>query len=701
MFDKQWVYYSEKNKNVHGSSCPDIDPDNKYHLPEFIKNLLANRLSLGSFTLDSYFNPCIDNLSSPFEIDGMMDAVDRILMAQESDEKVTVFGDYDCDGITATFVLYHFLTKYMNMNVDYYIPNRLTEGYGMSEQSVRKIADSGTTLIITVDNGIAAANEIQLLAEMGVDVVVTDHHKKPEIIPDACAVVDPVNSRENDPNKYLAGCGVAFKLVCALAIELGIPEVTEAYIPVVSVGTIGDSVPLLGDNRIIVRHGLEHMVDTTVTGLKALLEQMPARKNSSGGVTGSYIMYSIVPKINAAGRLGNSQMALEMLLCENMNQASELATRLIDENTKRQEKESEIASQATNAQNILTKDSDAIVIAYNKDWHHGVIGIVASRLVEKFNKPSFVMAAAEDNTIVGSGRSVDGFDLHAALTHAKEYIVKFGGHEAACGLTISLDNVQPFIEKINEYAQSFTDKQLPPPHIVIDSLVDPEELTVQNIELLDKMEPFGMGNPEPVLCIPSLQVERCSLVGADGKHVKIRFSYIGSNNEKKYIDGIAFSKSAFAPLIGKTKKAGVVFTPSINTWNGVTSVSLLITDICDGEYSIDKDLRCVYNDAYITCRGFTLDRNILAHVYKAMSSASQRFGQDDIMKIRDTLQNHGINCTWYILKTALAVFTELGLIKKLNKGMYECIAQQDRVDLAASKIFTGNTAQRKDNNGLQ
>lgn len=692
MFDKQWVYYNKNDINIEGTICPDID--SQYQLPEFIKNLLAKRLVAGSFTIDNYFNPSIENLCSPFEIEGMMDAVDRILMAQESDEKVTVFGDYDCDGITATFVLYHFLTKHMNMNVDYYVPNRLTEGYGMSEQSVRKIADSGTTLIITVDNGIAAAEEIQLLAQMGVDVVVTDHHKKPEIIPDACAVVDPVDTSETNPNKYLAGCGVAFKLVCALALELGMPEASEAYIPVVSVGTIGDSVPLLGDNRIIVRHGLEHMSDTTVTGLKALLEQVPPRKNSSGGVTGSYIMYSIVPKINAAGRLGNSQMALELLLCEDMNRASELAASLIDENTKRQEKESEIASQATNTKNILTRDSDSIVIAYNKDWHHGVIGIVASRLVEKFNKPSFVMAAAEDNTIVGSGRSVDGFDLHAALTYAKEHIVKFGGHEAACGLTICLDNVQPFIEKVNEYAQSFKDKQLPPPHIVIDSLVDPEELTVQNIELLDKMEPFGMGNPEPVLCIPSLTIECCSLVGSDGKHVKIRFSYIDSNNEKKYIDGIAFSKSAFAPLIGKIKKAGVVFTPSINTWNGVTGVSLLITDICDGEYSIDKDLRCVYNDAYITCRGFTLDRNILAQVYKAIRTVSEKFGPDDIIKIRDTLQGHGINCTWYILRTALAIFTELGLIKKLNKGMYECVTCGDRVDLATSKIFTSNTAKR-------
>ena len=165
-------------------------------------------------------------------------------------------------------------------------------------------------------------------------------------------------------------------------------------------------------------------------------------------------------------------------------------------------------------------------------------------------------------------------------------------------------------------------------------------------------------------------------------------------NEKKYIDGIAFSKSAFAPLIGKIKKAGVVFTPSINTWNGVTGVSLLITDICDGEYSIDKDLRCVYNDAYITCRGFTLDRNILAQVYKAIRTVSEKFGPDDIIKIRDTLQGHGINCTWYILRTALAIFTELGLIKKLNKGMYECVTCGDRVDLATSKIFTSNTAKR-------
>lgn len=683
MFDKQWVMNREnyqKSKTTYAQ-----DPQ----LPHFVNTLLACRLADKDISLEKFLNPRIEDLSDPCDIEGMTDAVDRIIMAQEAGEKVTIFGDYDCDGITATYVLYHFLAKHMGMQVEYYIPNRLTEGYGMAEASVSQIAQDGTTLMITVDNGIASRKEIELLAQMGVDVIVTDHHKKPEELPECCAVIDPVDLPDSDPHRYLAGCGVAFKLVCALARELGIQETTEKYIPAVMIGTIGDSVPLIGDNRIIAGYGLQYMEATKIMGLKALLHLIPSRSRTLQNISSSYILYSIVPKINAAGRLGNSEKALELLLCENERDAMQMASQLIEENTKRQEKESEIATQATDKVYHLTEEDDSVILAYNKNWHHGVIGIVASRLVEKYRKPAFVMAALDESEklIVGSGRTVDGYNLHSAVSYAKDYLVKFGGHEAACGLTLELDKVRSFIDKINEYSKiSEQDAQIPPPNIVIDAIVEPEELTVENINILNKLEPFGVGNPEPVLCMNSLKIERVSLVGADGKHVKIRFSYNDHNTEKKYIDGIAFSKSAYAPLINKIKKAAVVFTPAINTWNGNTEVSLQITDICDGEYSIDNELGCVYNDAYITAEGYTLDRAKLVAVYKALGNMSSKFGQKDIEKIRDILQSHGINCTWYGLKVALSVFTELGIVKKAGRGMYEIVSCQ-KVELTSSKIF--------------
>ena len=683
MFDKQWVMNKsdyDKNRGVY---------QNDMQMPHFINLLLRSRVAEENFSPEKYLNPVLEDLSSPFDIEGITDAVDRILIAQEAGEKVTVFGDYDCDGISATFVIYHFLKKYMKMDVDYYIPNRLTEGYGMSQVSSVQIAQNGTTLIITVDNGISAVDEIALLAQMGVDVVVTDHHKKPDNLPECCAVVDPVDCPDCDPNRYLAGCGVAFKLVCALAAELGIDDVVEQYIPVVTIGTIGDSVALKGDNRIIASYGLANMKNSVIKGLRALINLLPARATSVQTVTSSYVMYSIVPKINAAGRLGNAHRALELLLCENEKDAADIARKLIDENTKRQEMESEIVSQALQPENILTQDNDSVVVAYNKDWHHGVIGIVASRLTDKYKKPAFVMSALdeEQKQIVGSGRSVDGYDLHRAVSYAKEYVVKFGGHEAACGLTLEYDKVRSFIDKINEYTKQVEEKKaLPPAHIVIDAIVSPEEITVDGVKWLNKLEPFGVGNPEPVLCIKNLQVERVGLVGNDGKHVKMKFSYIDADGGKRYLDGISFSKSAYAPLIGKIKSAAVIFTPTINTWNGNTEVSLQILDMCDGEYSIDNNIRCVYNDAYITAPGYILNRALMVAVYKAICNMPPKFGSDDIIRIREVLLQHDICCTWYALKTAINVFTELGLIKKSSKGTYE-IAASRKVELSSSSIF--------------
>ena len=679
MFDKQWIF-NIKQHNDYLEFCKANGLETS-----FVDEIMFKRGIEGK-------TGSIDTLSDPYILPDMAKAVDRILTAVEDGEKIAVFGDYDADGVTATAVLYHFLQNIAEADVVSYIPDRLTEGYGMSVAAVDSLCEVGVTLIVTVDNGIVAFDQIAHAAELGIDVVVTDHHKCADVLPECCAVVDPCILKEETPLNNLCGAGVAFTLVRALADEIGVYEEISRYIPIVMIGTLGDVVPLTGDNRVIVKYGMEKLCDFGWIGLESLISKITEGKSSQQKISSMFISYQLVPKLNAAGRLGNAMRAFELLVCEETNEAARLAEELIAENTKRQATEAEIAEKAMKEDSLKTTDKDCIVLAMGENWHHGVIGIVASRLTEKYKKPSFVLSIEKDsegkNDIArGSARSVKGFNLHKALTECASLLEKFGGHEMAAGLSIPTENIPQFIESMNAYAEQNNQYQ-EPSNLQIDAVVSPYELTVKSVERLEELEPYGQGNSQPMICVRNLTLVGCSKVGEGGKHLKLAFSYERPEGGRFSVEGIAFSQGPYENMI---KSIGnvccVVCRAEINQWQGRKSVSLVISDIHDDDYNIDNLLKCVYNSDYITGRGFVPKRKTLAAMYKCFVQYGESFKFNDLFRIRDCVRKSGIPCTWYEIRSGLDIFTELGLIARKDKQNF-CIEKvSEKVELETSQFY--------------
>lgn len=679
MFDRQWIF-NIKQHNEYIDSC-----QNKSKKMTFVDEIMHKRGIFGK-------TGGVETLSDPYILPDMAGAVDRILNAVEEGELIAVFGDYDADGVTAAAVLCHFLQKVMSAEVIPYIPDRISEGYGMSAEAIDKLSEEGVTLIVTVDNGIVAFEQIEYAISLGMDVVVTDHHKCAERLPECSAVVDPCILKEDTPLSQLCGAGVAFTLIRALAEEIGANEEIARYIPIVMIGTLGDVVPLVGDNRVIVKYGLEHIHDFNWVGLEKLLNIINEGKTSQPSISSMFISFQLVPKLNAAGRLGNAMRAFELLVCDDDSEAEQLARELMNENAKRQETEAEIAEKAMQEENLKTTDADAVVVALGEDWHHGVIGIVASRLTDKYKKTSFVLTVdnneeGRNDVAKGSARAVKGFDLHKALTGCAHLLEKFGGHEMAAGLTIKVENIPEFIEYMNDYARDNLVCHLPA-NIEIDAVVMPEEITLEEVERLSDLEPHGTGNPAPMLCVRNLQPIRCAKVGESGKHLKMTFCTEDATGRRLTFEGIAFSQGTYEDMIKSIgKKCSVVCKAEINVWQGRKSISLLISDIHDADYNIDNNIKCVYNSDYITDRGFLLDRNTLAAMYKHFISYGESFKFNDLYRIRESMRRMGILCTWYEIRCGLDVFIELGLIKRKDKQTFFIVKNAEKVNLSQSCIY--------------
>ena len=673
MFDKQWFF----NISQHNRYISDCKEEGK--TPSFVDEIFYKRGIEGA-------PGGLECLSDPYALPNMDRAVDRILTAAEEGERVAVFGDYDADGVTASAVLYHFLKNILELDVFCYIPDRLSEGYGMSCAAIDKLAKEEVSLIVTVDNGIMAFDEITHAAALGIDVVVTDHHKCGERLPECIAVVNPCILAERTPARNLCGAGVAYALVSALADALGVFEEIRRYVPIVMIGTLGDAVALTGDNRILVKYGMEHLSDFGWIGVETLLEKITAGKKNA--ITSTFILFYLVPKLNAAGRLGNAERAFRLLISEDAQEAVTLAEELMAENTRRQATEAEIVEKAMQAENRITTEEDAVVIAVGEDWHPGVIGIVASRLTEKYGKPSFVLVKEPDGTAKGSARSVKGFNLHKALSESAELLERFGGHEMAAGLCIKVENIRPFIDSLNKYSAEYSKYILEPPNLEIDAVILPEELTVETVARISELEPYGSGNPQPVLCVRNLQINHCAKVGENGKHLKLTFYSETTDGRKILLDGVAFSQGGYEAMI-KNIGGGcsVVCKPELNEWMGRTNVSLIVLDLHDGDYNIDNSLKCVYNNDYITCRGFALERRLLAVMYKQLLSYGESFKFSDLYHIRETMRRMGIACTWYEIRNGIDIFTELGLIKRKDKQNFAIIKQSGKTELDASVIY--------------
>lgn len=474
----------------------------------------------------------VQPLSDPFLMKDMDKAVQRIHEAIENSEKIVIYGDYDVDGVCATATLFTYLES-AGAQVFYKLPNRESEGYGLNSRVLEQLKSKGVSLVITVDNGISAIDEIEVANKIGLDIIITDHHLPKATIPNAFAVVDPLQKDDTSPCKILSGVGVAFKLICALE-NAPCSEMLEYYGDFVAVGTVADIMPLEGENRTIVKAGLALLNDHTRQGFSSLIEVAGLQGKE---ITSESIGYTIGPRINAAGRMGEATSALELLLCEDENDALILANELEKENQKRQDTQNKMAEDIT--QEILADQGivkDRVIVVWSDSFHPGVVGIVASRLVDRYAKPAIVLTKDSDEEYKGSGRSVPSFNLHKALEQTKHLLSHFGGHELAAGLTLEKANLEAFRRAINEVANSQESLSITE-SLEIDCEVSLSEIDENAISQISYLAPFGSGNQNPLFLMKGVQLMQIYPV-SDGKHIRIKFKQGESN-----LQGVMFNMS--------------------------------------------------------------------------------------------------------------------------------------------------------------
>ena len=507
---------------------------------------------------------CDGTLLDPFLMTDMAQAAGRVALAMMNGEKIAVFGDYDVDGVTATCLLTDFLCK-QGADCVPYIPGRLEEGYGLNAIALRYLAELGVKLIVTVDCGITAIAEAQLCRELGMDLVITDHHECKDTLPDACAVVDPHRPDGGYPHKTLSGVGVAFKLACALSGDQ--QKILQDYADMVCLGTVADVMPLQGENRVFVARGLELLRNTSRPGLAALMRHSGC---DAAAVCASSVGYMLCPRINAAGRMGQIECAVELFLTEDPRRAEELAASLCEMNRQRQSVESEIYNQAVQ---MLPegRQPPAIVLA-EESWHQGVVGIVASRIAEEYCCPTFLVCLDGDHG-KASSRSYGGFNLFTALSELSDLLESYGGHELAAGFTIHASQIAPFRQAICEKAKDFYTEDTPRTVLEADCVIPPELLTLYNIDSLSVLEPCGNGCPKPQLVMENLTVDRISLVGG-GRHMRLRL-----RAGRHCFNAIYFSATPESTSIAEGELVDVAFIPQINEFRGERTPQMNITDI--------------------------------------------------------------------------------------------------------------------------
>ncbi|MDE6767528.1 MAG: single-stranded-DNA-specific exonuclease RecJ, partial [Eubacterium sp.] len=507
MSHKKWIVAdADKEKASLLSEKLNIDP--------FIAFLLVSRgiddeLSASDFLSSS----CA--FSSPYSLKDMDKAVSRINKALEKDERICIYGDYDCDGVTSTALLYTFFES-LGADVIYFIPNRLTDGYGMNMSAIDKIKAQGTNLIITVDNGISAIDEAEYIYSLGMELVVTDHHQVGDVLPKACAVVNPHREDNSIRFRDFAGVGVAFKLACAV-YDGEVEEMLEQYADLVAIGTIGDVVALKGENRGLVKAGLELINTDSRIGIAAL---RAAAGNSENELNAVDIAFQLCPRINAAGRMDSADKALDLLICDDYEDARFKAEQLNLENTHRHEVESNIIDDIKQmiSDNSSLADERVIVIA-GKGYHHGVIGIVASHIVSVYGKPAIIIGIDDDGKCTGSARSVDGFNIFEAISACADLLTHFGGHPLAAGLGIEADNIDLFRQRINSYAMDIC-PVMPAQSITLDCKLSPFYLNTDLVDNLAYLEPYGADNPQPIFGLFNVRLMSVTPIG-DGKHIRI------------------------------------------------------------------------------------------------------------------------------------------------------------------------------------
>ena len=540
---------------------------NEFNISKIVASIIANKGLKDNNEIEVFLHPRRGDFHDPFLMPDMDKAVARIIQAIDNKEKVAIYGDYDVDGITSSTVLHRFLEE-RGLHTDIYIPNRLNEGYGLNKKEIEAIAETKHTLIITVDCGITGYDEIEYAKTFGIDTVVTDHHELPEKLPDAIAVVDCKRKDNKYPFNGLAGVGVAFKLTQALAIKLNLPEESYLkYLDIVCVGTISDIVPLVDENRTISKLGLRLVKQTRNIGLKVLLESIGYKKIDSNTIS-----FGIAPRINACGRMGHEKEALKLFLTNNIEEAKQITQKLNEYNLQRQEIEKRIFDEAQELMQNPEEQKLPCIVLRKENWHHGVIGIVSSKITDMYFKPSILMCIEEGNIAKGSGRSIPGFDIHEALENCKENIKQFGGHSMAIGITIDNDKFDDFKKQIEEYAESKQISEIVPV-LNIDEKVQLKNINLSDIKDLELLEPFGEANKPPIFQINNLKIESIRTL-TQGKHLKLDVK-----EENTRFSAIGFNLGNLANDYKIGDKVNIAGFLEINSFNGMDSIQINIKDI--------------------------------------------------------------------------------------------------------------------------
>ena len=558
MMNKKW-------QNIENDTIRANEISKKFNISNITAQILANK-KLDDEQIKVFLEPTRSNFYNPFLMPDMEFAVDRIIQAIKNKEKIVIYGDYDVDGITSTTVLKRFLEE-RGINVGYYIPNRLKEGYGLNKNAIKQIADDGTNLMITVDCGISGIDEVEYAKSMGMDVIVTDHHEPLEILPNALAVVDAKRKDNVYPFNQLAGVGVVFKLIQAISIKLGLDEKENLkYLDIVCLGTIADIVPLIDENRVIAKLGLKLIETGRNPALKTII-LLSGYKT----ITSTTISFGVAPRVNACGRMGYADEALKLFLSDNLQEIQNKTAKLNEFNKERQDKEKAIFEEAEKKIEENNELENDIIVLSGKGWHHGVIGIVASKITDMYFKPS-ILLCEEDGICKGSGRSVPGLDLHEALCATSNDLEKYGGHAMAIGLSLKKEKLESFKKNINEYIKSLNlDEQQQV--FEIDMCVNLKDINVNDINELKKLEPFGEANRMPIFAIKNLRIDSIRAL-TDGKHLKLRLK-----DDKYIIDAIGFNMGELTEFYKLGDKVDILGNLEVNSFNGTDSVQMNLKDI--------------------------------------------------------------------------------------------------------------------------
>ena len=541
------------------------------NVSEVLARLLYHRNITSFNQAKVFFRPSLDSLYDPFLMDGMEAATYRVIQALTENQLICVYGDYDVDGTCSTSLLYLFL-KELGANVEFYIPQRLTEGYGLSKTGIDNIKSKGTSLLISVDCGITAIEETEYASNLGIDLIICDHHQPKDEIPAAYAVLDPLKPICNYPFKYLSGAGVAFKLAQGVSERIGKRELPLQYLDLVALAGAADIVPLTDENRILVKEGLEMINTNPRPGISALIE---CSNMNPGNLTSGQVVFTIAPRINAVGRLGDAQRAVELLITNDKEQAVEMAKVLETENYNRRKIDEDTFDSALEiVENSLDLSEDLAIILHQEKWHPGVIGIVASRLVEKYYRPT-IMLTTVDGIAKGSARSISNFNIYEALKKCEDLLIHFGGHQAAAGLAVEVEKIEEFKSKFNQVVKESMNGDDLLPEIHIDSKIRFSEITPKFLRIIDQFAPFGPGNMRPVFLSENVEpVGTPRIVGTN--HIIISLKQSGSD---KIFDGIGFNMGEYFDLVKYNSLFDIVFTIDKSDRDGRTFPQFKFKDI--------------------------------------------------------------------------------------------------------------------------